>query len=165
LSETEGILIRSHSPEETLSLGQAIGEVMVGGLVIGLCGPLGAGKTQLVKGIALGNAIADVRQVTSPTFTLLQEYAGRLTLFHLDAYRLPNPRSLAALGFDELIRPDSVVIVEWADRALNVLPSKRIIIQISASAEKERVLALSPLGSREERVVVELQALVKNRMI
>lgn len=165
MSEAEGILIRSHSPEETLSLGQAIGEILVGGLVIGLCGPLGAGKTQLVKGIALGNAIADVRQVTSPTFTLLQEYAGQLTLFHLDAYRLPNPRALSALGFDELIRPDSVVIVEWADKALNVLPSERIMIQISASAENERDFAFSPAGEPGERVVGKLQTLLKSRMI
>ena len=84
----QGATWHTTSPDETQALGQALGRVMAGGITIGLAGPLGAGKTQLVKGIAVGNALKDARQVTSPTFTLVHEYPGRLTLYHLDAYRL-----------------------------------------------------------------------------
>lgn len=165
MSALENPIVRTQSPEETLALGTTIGESLVGGMVIGLCGPLGAGKTQLVKGIALGNAVADVRQVTSPTFTLLQEYSGRLTLFHLDAYRLPSPAALAALGFDELIRPDSVVLVEWADRALPVLPTRRLMIRISPVGETERAFEFTPSGEREATWLEGLLLRLKSKMI
>lgn len=153
MSAAERVIVSTNSPEETLALGRALGEALVGGLVIGLVGTLGAGKTQLVKGIALGNAVPDVRQVTSPTFTLLQEYTGRLTLFHLDAYRLPNPTALAAIGFDELIRPDSVVIVEWADRAEEILPPDLLRIAISSIGEVVRRLELTAIGATAKGVL------------
>lgn len=165
MSASENLIIHTQSPDETLALGATLGESLVGGMVIGLCGPLGAGKTQLVKGIAQGNAVADVRQVTSPTFTLLQEYSGRLTLFHLDAYRLPSPAALAALGFDELIRPDSAVLVEWADRALPVLPATRLMIQISPVGETERAFAFTTSGEREFEWVEGLHSHLKSKMI
>lgn len=148
-----------------MSLGRTMGQSLTGGLVLGLVGPLGAGKTQLVKGIAMGNAVVDVRQVTSPTFTLLQEYAGRLTLFHLDAYRLPNAAALAALGFDELIRTDSVVIVEWADRADAILPSQRVHVEITPINEYERTFAFVATGQPAVNWLVGLQTSLKDLMI
>ncbi len=123
-----------------------MGRALAGGLVIGLVGPLGAGKTQLVKGMAAGNAIDDVRRVTSPTFVLLNEYAGRLTLYHLDAYRLPDGSALLSLGFDELVRDDSVVVVEWADRAVAVMPGDALWIEIAPTGSTERELALRAEG-------------------
>ena len=88
----------SASVDETLAVGELLGRLLTGGLVIGLVGPLGAGKTQLVKGMAIGNGLDDAREVTSPTFTLVHEYPGKLPLFHLDAYRLSKPEELVALG-------------------------------------------------------------------
>jgi tRNA threonylcarbamoyladenosine biosynthesis protein TsaE len=105
----------SHSPAETESLGERWGRAARHGLVIGLSGDLGAGKTQLVKGVARGLDIA-VR-VHSPTFSLVNEYAGgRLKLFHLDLYRLESREQILSAGLEEYLQPDGVTVVEWVER-------------------------------------------------
>ena len=106
----------SHSPEETFALGEAWGHEAAPGWIIGLSGDLGAGKTQLVKGLARGLGVAD--RVHSPTFTLVNEYAGgRLPLFHLDLYRLDTSEQIAAAGLEEyLAKPEGVVVIEWVER-------------------------------------------------
>lgn len=136
----------SHSPEETLLLGVEIGKGLMGGLTIGLVGPLGAGKTQLIKGIAVGNGLKDDREVTSPTFTLVQEYPGRFTLFHLDVYRLSKPGEFAGLGVMEMIRPDSVVLVEWADRVADELPGDSLWATLEVTGDAQRRLSLRAGG-------------------
>ena len=131
------------SPTATLALGRAIGERLPGGTVLGLVGPLGAGKTLLVKGIAAGNGMGDADRVTSPTFTLVNEYAGRLRLFHLDTYRLRTPSELLALGFSEMIRVDSAVLVEWADRVHSVLPDDTLWITLRPVDADRREITFS----------------------
>jgi len=108
----------SNSPEDTLALGESWGRAASPGLVIGLSGDLGSGKTQLVKGVALGLGIQ--ARVTSPTFALLHRYdGGRLSLFHLDLYRLAGPEDVHAAGLEEyLFRPAGVCVVEWIERWL-----------------------------------------------
>src|SRR5437660_8102504 len=105
----------SHSPSETEALGETWGRVAQSGLVLGLSGDLGAGKTQLVKGLARGLAIT--QRVHSPTFALVNIYAGgRLTLFHLDLYRLETREQILAAGLEEYLTPDGVTVIEWAER-------------------------------------------------
>jgi len=105
----------SHSPEETESLGELWGRAAVRGMVILLDGDLGAGKTQLVKGLARGLGAAG--RVHSPTFTLVNEYrGGRLRLFHLDLYRLEPGSLLETAGLDEYLRPEGVAVMEWAEK-------------------------------------------------
>jgi tRNA threonylcarbamoyladenosine biosynthesis protein TsaE len=105
----------SHSPAETESLGEKFGRAATPGLVIALMGELGAGKTQLVKGLARGLGIT--ARVHSPTFTLVNEYAGgRLRLFHLDLYRLESRGQILSAGLEEFLQPDGVAVVEWAER-------------------------------------------------
>jgi tRNA threonylcarbamoyladenosine biosynthesis protein TsaE len=107
--------IISHSPEETQALGEAWGRTAQSGLLVGLCGDLGAGKTQLVKGFGLGLDIT--ARVHSPTFALVNIYAGgRLTLFHLDLYRLETNEQILAAGLEEYLAPAGVAVVEWAER-------------------------------------------------
>jgi tRNA threonylcarbamoyladenosine biosynthesis protein TsaE len=110
------VTLTSKSPEETLAIGEQWGREAQHGWVVGLSGDLGAGKTQLVKGIALG--LGSAARVHSPTFTLLNEYnGGRLTLFHIDLYRLNHRQEVLAAGLDEyLIRPAGVTVVEWIER-------------------------------------------------
>lgn len=141
---------QSNSPDETLSLAQALGRTLRGGLTIALVGPLGAGKTHFAKGVALGNGATDTRQVTSPTFVLLNEYAGRFCLYHLDAYRLPSAASMAALGFDELLTPQSAAIVEWADRVRTILPEDVVWIEILPTGETEREISARADGPNAE---------------
>jgi len=121
----------SHSPEETLALGERWGREAQRGWVIGLSGDLGAGKTQLVKGIARG--LGSAARVHSPTFALLNEYdGGRLPLFHIDLYRLNSPEEVLGAGLEEyLIDPDGVTVVEWVERWLGD-------VQIPAPITRER---------------------------
>ena len=108
-------LVISHSPAETEALGESWGRDAQNGLVIGLSGDLGAGKTQLVKGLARGLGIAE--RVHSPTFTLVNVYtSGRLALFHLDLYRLETREQILGAGLDEYLNPAGVAVIEWAER-------------------------------------------------
>jgi tRNA threonylcarbamoyladenosine biosynthesis protein TsaE len=105
----------SHSPAETAALGEQWGRAAESGLVIGLSGDLGAGKTQFVKGLARGLGIAE--RVHSPTFALVNIYSGgRLTLFHWDLYRLDSRQQIAAAGLEDYLNPAGVTVIEWAER-------------------------------------------------
>jgi len=105
----------SHSARETETLGEAWGRAAESGWVICLCGELGAGKTQLVRGLACGIGISD--RVHSPTFTLVNIYGGgRLTLFHIDLYRLETRDQIIAAGLEEYLNPAGVTVIEWAEK-------------------------------------------------
>ncbi len=136
------------SHDETIKLGACMGDQLSPGLTLGLVGQLGTGKTALVKGIAKGNNIPDHQQVTSPTFTLINEYTGRVPMYHLDAYRLKNPGELVALGIDEMIAGDATVIVEWADRVISILPADMVWIEITSTGEQTRTFHLRGLGEQ-----------------
>lgn len=116
----------SHSPAETVALGEAWGRTVETGLVIGLCGDLGAGKTQLVKGLARGLGIEAL--VHSPTFALVNIYdGGRLTLFHLDLYRLDTAAQIIAAGLEEYLHSNGVTVIEWAERWFGTSPANRAL--------------------------------------
>ena len=105
----------SHSPAETRSFGESLGRAAERGRVFAVSGDLGAGKTELVKGIARG--LGATTRVHSPTFTLVNEYAGgRLPLFHLDLYRLETREQILSAGFEEYLAPAGVAVIEWAER-------------------------------------------------
>jgi tRNA threonylcarbamoyladenosine biosynthesis protein TsaE len=130
----------SHGPAETESLGESFGRAAKYGLVIALSGELGAGKTQLVKGLARGLGIT--ARVHSPTFTLVNEYAGgRLRLFHLDLYRLESSAQILAAGLEEFLQPDGVAVVEWAERIydlrLTIDDLKKVQIEIVSETERK----------------------------
>jgi len=146
----------SHSPAETESLGEAWGRTANSGLVIALSGDLGAGKTQLVKGIARGLGIAT--RVHSPTFTLVNVYTGgRLTLFHLDLYRLETPEQILTAGLDEYLSPNGVSVIEWAERwfgdvqspktEVPGLPKSLLWVRIESLSETERRISYEDFGA------------------
>lgn len=143
--------LTSDSPDTTRGHAQALAANLQPGDVVALVGPLGAGKTQFVKGLAAGLGVADPQGVNSPTFTLIQEYHGRITLYHLDAYRLAGARELEALGFDELCDAGGVTVVEWADRVTSLLPEETIWIDFIPTGERTRTLTLraaAPVAAR-----------------
>jgi tRNA threonylcarbamoyladenosine biosynthesis protein TsaE len=138
----------SHSPAETESLGEQFGREARRGLVIALSGELGAGKTQLVKGLARGLGIA-VR-VHSPTFTLVNEYAGgRLRLFHMDLYRLETRGQILSAGLEEYLQPDGVAVVEWAERIAEcgVRSAEFKKVKIEIVGEMERKIIYDDFGA------------------
>ena len=142
MTKTNNLELHSSSPEETIRIGQEIAACLVPGNILALVGPLGAGKTQLVKGIALGLGVPDSRFVNSPTFVLVNEYAGRIPIHHLDAYRLNSTAELEALGFEELCAGEAVVLVEWADRVEGAIPADALWIDLAVVSDNERLLTL-----------------------
>jgi tRNA threonylcarbamoyladenosine biosynthesis protein TsaE len=140
----------SHSPAETESLGERWGRAAQPGLVIGLSGDLGAGKTQLVKGLARGLGIT--ARVHSPTFTLVNEYGGgRRRLFHLDLYRLETRGQMVSAGLEEFLQPDGVAVIEWAERLEDgrwkMEDGKIIKVKIEILNETERRIIYDDFGA------------------
>lgn len=133
--------IISESPERTAEIGRKIGSGLKGGEIIALIGPLGSGKTLLIKGIAAGAGAQDSRRVTSPTFVIVNEYkgAGGLDIYHVDAYRLDSVAEFEMLGFDDLCYPQSVVLIEWADKIASALKNIDCIkIELAHAGENAR---------------------------
>lgn len=142
----------SHSPSDTFALGEAWGRTVEAGLVIGLCGDLGAGKTQLVKGLARGLGITE--PVHSPTFALVNVYpGGRLTVFHLDLYRLDGPEQIIGAGLEEYLHPDGVSVIEWADRWFGPTPGENEFAQRRTPAL--RWVRLEVVSESERRIEYE----------
>jgi tRNA threonylcarbamoyladenosine biosynthesis protein TsaE len=108
--------IISNSPDETIEFGQKIGAQLKGGEIIGVYGCLGSGKTHLIKGIASGAGTKNKHQINSPTFVIVNEYTGKFDIYHIDAYRLNSPAEFEMIGFDDFCCPQSVVLIEWADK-------------------------------------------------
>jgi len=139
--------IRTGSPEATRVLAAALGPLLEPGDVVSLVGDLGAGKTAFAQGLAHGLGVAG--PVTSPTFTIVQEYEGRIPIAHVDVYRLETIQDLYDLGFDELIDDGRVTIVEWGDLIAQALPPDHLVVRIDpGAADTERVLELSFHGAR-----------------
>jgi tRNA threonylcarbamoyladenosine biosynthesis protein TsaE len=126
-----------------LAFGRALGKRLQPNEVVALVGPLGAGKTHLVRAIAEGLDISDSRAVSSPTFTLIHEYEGRLPIFHFDVYRLKSPAEFLDLGVAEYFEAGGVCLIEWADRVLEYLPTKRITITLEITGETSRQLTIA----------------------
>lgn len=134
----------TNGPRQTRAVGRAVGTVLEAGDVVALAGPLGAGKTQFVQGLAAGLGVPRNEPVVSPTFVLVREYVGRLKLFHIDAYRLEGPEELLALGFEEMAAgPESVAAIEWADRTRGAIPPRACWILFEHCGPRERRLRLS----------------------
>ncbi|SKA75418.1 tRNA threonylcarbamoyladenosine biosynthesis protein TsaE [Caloramator quimbayensis] len=130
------MIIKTTSVEETYELGIKIGRVLNSGDIISLNGDLGAGKTQLTKGIAKGLEVEDY--ITSPTFTIVNEYRGRLPLYHFDVYRINDIEELYEIGFDEYIFGNGISIIEWGDMISEILPKDIIKINIKKVDENIR---------------------------
>jgi tRNA threonylcarbamoyladenosine biosynthesis protein TsaE len=140
--------IISSSPEETTEIGVQLGRQLFPGALIALIGDLGSGKTCLVQGIARGLDVPEVLYVTSPTYTLVNEYHGRLILFHVDVYRLEGTSDLENIGLDEMIAADGVTVIEWAEKVLDGLPKDRLSILLSILDDQSRSLEITACGKK-----------------
>lgn len=150
------LVIRTASESETDLLGAVLAAAVEPGLVIGLTGQLGAGKTRLVRATATALG-ADPNSVNSPTFVLIQEYLGRLPVYHFDTYRLSDPTLFGELGSDEYFSGDGVCFVEWANRVTEFLPCDWLRIDVLAVSETAREFRFSTTGDVSHRVLDRLR--------
>jgi tRNA threonylcarbamoyladenosine biosynthesis protein TsaE len=152
----DGFAVDSFDLSDTHAIGRRLGAALAAGDVIALIGPLGSGKTTLVKGIAAGAGVVDLRQVNSPTFVIVNEYeAARLgdalQIYHIDVYRLRGSGDLEDIGFDEMCRTGAV-IVEWADRAIDLMPADRLTVTIEPTSDTSRRFHCTAGGTNAARL-------------
>ncbi len=152
-----GIFFDSFSETDTVRFGAALADVLPDGTAVSLCGTLGAGKTRLVQAIAEGAGV-DRRDVLSPTFVLLQEYHGRRSIYHIDAYRLRDEDEFLELGPEEFFEGDGLVFVEWADRVERCMPKERLEIVIDVTGPESRRFTVVSIG---EKHVATLERLLQ----
>jgi tRNA threonylcarbamoyladenosine biosynthesis protein TsaE len=147
----------SRSPAATSALGKKIGARLPAGGAVALIGELGCGKTRLTRGICAGLGVP-LRQVNSPTFVLVNEYKGRLPVFHLDLYRIGNEVDGVELGIADYVRraQAGVMIVEWAEKILPLLPADLLIIEFKILSVRERRLVFATTGNRYQGLFEEL---------
>ena len=145
----------SHSPEETQKLGRCIGQLAVADDVFLLVGELGAGKTCLTQGIAWGLGIKEY--ALSPTFVIMRELHGRLPLYHIDLYRLDRIEESLDLGLDDYLYGKGVCVVEWADKALSILPKNHLLIKIGYLSDTERSFRIEGRGERYVELTEQLK--------
>lgn len=149
--------ITSNSPDDTVSIGQALGKLMKPGTVVCLEGNLGAGKTHFAKGVALGLGVEE--HVTSPTFTLINEYEGRLPFYHVDAYRLEDEDEAYELGIEEYLYGNGITLIEWPDRIGSLLPDERLIVTINrGETDDSRTLEFTGKGQGLNQIIEELRS-------
>jgi tRNA threonylcarbamoyladenosine biosynthesis protein TsaE len=145
----ERTVVVTRTPSETFRLGERLAAVAEPGDFIALTGSLGAGKTQLAKGLARGLGITAV--VNSPSFVLVAEYDGRLPLFHVDLYRLSDPAEAVAAGVLDERQGAGVTVVEWAERLGSLLPAARLDVRIEGVADEPRRIAIEALDPSYRR--------------
>lgn len=142
--------------EATEAFGRRLGELLFPGAVIALVGPLGAGKTHLVRAVAECLGVKNPEAVNSPTFVLIQEYPARLPIYHFDAYRLGGSREFADLGVNEYFQGEGVCLVEWADKVEATLPADHLRIVIEVVNEHRRRFQVTARGERYGMLLEQL---------
>lgn len=148
---------KTTDPGQTFALGFRLGQILKGGEVICLFGELGAGKTVLAKGLGKGLGVQD--EITSPTFTLIQEYLVEekgLTFVHMDLYRLRHWEEAEVIGVSDFFREDTVCLLEWPEIITELLPADRLEIIIEGSGDLERAITFIPKGRGKEWFFEEL---------
>lgn len=143
------------SVTQTEAFGKKLGKLALPGDVITLFGPLGAGKTALTQAIGLGIEVPQSHYITSPTFSLLHEYPGRIPLYHMDLYRLSGEEEVADLGFEEYLYGDGLCVIEWPERLGSLLPENHLQIVLTITSETSRKAELSVFGATwQERITL-----------
>ena len=148
------------SLEKTLAFGKELGRIAEPADIITLEGELGAGKTALTQAIGLGLEVDPKVYITSPTFSLLQEYQGRLMLYHMDLYRLAGEEDIENLGFTEYIYGNGLTVIEWPERLGSLMPADRLHILLLITGAGSRTAQLTPYGGQWQKKVADIASMV-----
>ena len=147
----------TNSLDETQALGEKIGKNLDPGTVLALTGDLGSGKTTFVQGLAKGLDVPDDYYITSPTYTLINEYPGRYHLFHVDLYRIENHAEFDDIGLYEILRSDGIVAIEWADKLPKNLLLEYLAIHIDILNDESRKISMAAHGLRGENLIKQIE--------
>jgi tRNA threonylcarbamoyladenosine biosynthesis protein TsaE len=147
------VVIPSKNVSETLRIGKRIGTFLRSGDVVALIGELGTGKTHLIKGLAAGLGVKKTAYMASPSFTLINEYPGRIPFYHVDLYRLESEEEAQDAGVEELLEGEGVTAIEWADKIPSLLPRERLWISLRSVGEQARSIEIMGKGVRYETLV------------
>jgi len=160
--DTSRVDLVSDSPQETREFGVSLGQLLQGGELICLEGELGSGKTTFIQG--LGRGLGVDGPITSPTFTLVNEYRGEnLTLYHVDLYRVESRQEIIASGLDDLFWGDGVCAIEWAEKARGLVPPERLWIILEHGGERRRLISIEAGGPGYEGLLSSLEGELARR--
>jgi len=134
-------------------MGKRLGRLLQPGDVVALVGDLGTGKTQFIKGLAEGAGVRKATYVSSPSFTLINEYPGRIPLYHIDLFRLESEKEAEGLGLEEYVHGNGITAIEWADKISSLLPEELLLVEIRYEGKHSRTIEMVPKGKRYEKMI------------
>jgi len=149
------MVFQTKSTSETIRIGKNIGSVLLPGDVVALVGELGTGKTQFIKGLAAGVGVGKPTYISSPSFTLINEYAGKVPFYHIDLFRLKSEKETEELGLEEYFQGGGITAIEWADKIPSLLPQEILWIHIRYIGEHTRSFEIIGKGKRYEELIIE----------
>ncbi len=154
----KSVVFQTKSSSETIRFGKQIGRLLNCGDVVALMGELGAGKTQFIKGLAQGAGVGRSAYVSSPSFTLINEYKGEMPFYHIDLYRLEEEKEAEELGLEDYFHGEGITAVEWADRIPSLLPGELLRVHIHYTGKQTRSLEIVAKGKRYLNLVNQIQS-------
>jgi tRNA threonylcarbamoyladenosine biosynthesis protein TsaE len=151
----EKAVLHTKSTSETIRIGKSIGSLLMPGDVVALVGELGTGKTQFIKGLAVGVGVGKPTYISSPSFTLINEYAGKVPFYHIDLFRLKSEKEAEELGLEEYFQGGGITAIEWADKIPSFLPQEMLWIHICYTGKHTRSIEMVGKGKRYEQLIIE----------
>ena len=152
------VVTQSKSTSETIRIGKSIGSRLRAGDVVALVGELGAGKTQFIKGLAAGAGVGKPTYVSSPSFTLINEYPGKVPFYHIDLFRLESQKEAEGLGLEDYLHGGGITAIEWADKIPSLLPGEMLSIHMVYTGKNTRSIEMTGKGNRYEEFVNEVMS-------
>jgi len=149
----EKVVLQTQSTSETIRIGKSIGSLLLPGDVVALVGELGTGKTQLIKGLAVGVGVGKPTYISSPSFTLINEYAGKVLFYHIDLFRMKSEKEAEELGLEEYFQGGGITAIEWADKIPSLLPQEMLWIHIRYTGKHTRSFEIIAKGKRYEALL------------
>ena len=152
------VVFQTKSSAETIRIGKSIGSRLLPGDVVALVGELGAGKTQFIKGMAMGVGVGKPTYISSPSFTLINEYPGKIPFYHIDLFRLEWEKEAEELGLEDYFQGEGITAIEWADKIPSFLPTEMLLIHIAYTGKKTRSIEMVGKGKRFLNLVNQIQS-------
>jgi len=150
------VVIQTKKTSETIRIGKSVGTRLLPGDIVALVGELGVGKTRFIKGLASGVGMGNPTYISSPSFTLINEYPGKIPFFHVDLFRLGREKDAEELGLEDYFQGGGITAIEWADKIPSLLPKERLVIHITYTGKNTRSIEMIGKGKRYEELVNQI---------